>query len=214
MIVRVACLLFLALTAGAAAAQPQFAGAFAVPGVLCDCDPADFVFRTTQEIRGYAEPDPRGRVVRTVAAGRRIEANDWDDALTVVTTPARAVATRDVTIEQPQRFGEVRYVFWDPDGEPPTQPELRIQRGDEVEVMTWDEGYVYFRHRGVLYGTGGEFGSPALRWLRERNEEEVWFHLTPKPDRPAAWVRIEFPREGRRGNVEILCETHGGCVGE
>src|SRR5688572_4740748 len=107
----------LALLAGAATAQdagveeaPRFAGAFALPYLLCDCDPTDFVFRTTRPIPGYAEPDPAEPAIRTVEAGRLIEANDWNRALTVVDAPSVAVARHDVVFTRPEVYGDVRYL--------------------------------------------------------------------------------------------------------
>lgn len=200
------------LAAAPAAAQdaPRFAGAFALPYLLCDCDPADFVFRATQPLPGYAEADASGPVVRTVEAGERIAWGDWDSELTVVDTPAVAVALRDVALALPDVYGDVRYLEPDFEAEIPALDALPIAEGDTVAVMTWDEGYVYFRHGGVLYGTGDVLSDDDFRWLRRASTESSWLHLVAQDDRPAAWVRIDTA-EPPAGNVEVVCGTHAPC---
>jgi hypothetical protein len=193
---------------GRAEAQPEFAGTFAVPGVLCDCDPADFVFRTTRRIAGHATPDPSSEMIRRVEAGRLIEGNDWSEALTVVTMGGRAVASRDVTLTGLNDYGDARYVAWSEE-EMPTV-ELQVREGEEIEYLLADEGYVFFRHEGRLYGGMDPTADGAFA-TESRPQEAVWFHLVPREDRPAAWVEIRIPRGDRAGNVEVLCETHGGC---
>jgi hypothetical protein len=200
----------LSLAAGASAQAPRFAGAFALPGVLCDCDPTDFVFRTTRPVPGHAAPDAASPVVRTVDAGRLIEANDWSEAWTVVLTPAVATALRDTTLQNVHRYGAVRSVdTFDSGAETAALP---IRTGERVEYLTSVEGYAFFRYDGVVYGGDYPFYASAFARDREWGEQAVWFHLTPKPGRPAAWVRIVMDREDPARNVEMLCETHGGCV--
>jgi hypothetical protein len=206
--------LFVVLAGADARAQadaaPRFAGAFALPYLVCDCDPADFVFRTTRPVPGYAEPDASGPVVRTVDAGRRIEGNDWDHGLTVVETPSVFVARRDVVYTQLESFGDVRYLVWDAEEAFPTRDTLRIAEGDTVEVMTWEEGYVYFRYGGVLYGSGASTSDADFRRVRD-GDEAWWLHLAPKPGRPAAWVRVVTDSAHPDHNVEIVCGTHIEC---
>lgn len=204
-------LLVVLLLGTSASAQPSFSGAFAVPGVLCDCDPADFVFRTTRRIAGHATPDPSSEMVRRVEAGRLIEGNDWSEALTVVTLPGRATARRDVTLTGLNDYGDVRYVAWSED-EMPTV-ELLVREGDDVEYLLADEGYVFFRHAGRLYGGLDPTADGAFA-TQSRPQQAIWFHLVPRDGRPAAWVEIRFPGPGDVGNVEIVCETHGGCADE
>jgi hypothetical protein len=192
-------------------APPRFSGAFALPYLVCDCDPADFVFRTTRPVPGYAEPDASGPVVRTVAAGRLIEGNDWDRGLTVVVAPSVAVARRDVVYTGLEVFGDARYLDGDLYEAVPTLDTLRIAEGDTVEVMTWDEGYVYFRYGGVLYGSGESTSDDDFRWLTRGDGEAWWLHLTPRPGRSAAWVRIVPDPAHADHNVEIVCGTHVEC---
>jgi hypothetical protein len=191
-----------------AAAQPAFAGEFAIPGVLCDCDPADFVFRTTTPIDGHAEPDPASPVIRRVASRRLIEGNDWTEALTVVTRAARVVALADTVLADANVLGTARYDDLEQDAPTTT---LSIARGDTLWYLAAYQGYAWFRHRGVLYGTAGGLPIDTFR-IEEEPREVVWFRLTPRHGRPAAWVEIRYG--GRAdANVEMLCETHGGCVG-
>ncbi len=205
---RALLLLPLLLAAPSSAQAPDFAGAFALPYVLCDCDPADFVFRTTRALPGYAAPDPAGPVVRTVATGRLIEGNDWDEALTVTVTPGVAVARRALALPGWQRLGAVRSPP-DMDGLP--EVTLSLAAGDRVEYLLGEEGHAFLRHDGVVYAGVWPFGGEDFRWERAEPAYAVWLRLTPKPGRPAAWVRVEMDA-GRGRNVEVLCETHGGCV--
>lgn len=201
---RALLLLPLLLAAAADAQIPRFAGVFALPGVLCDCDPSDFVFRTTRAIPGYAHPDGAGRVVRTVDTGRLIEGNDWNEALTVTTTPAVGVAIRDLTIENAVSYGR-QHSIGDADyGE--EVGALTIRGGARIEVYNSVEGDTYFSYQGNTYA--GTIMLDAFRWEREWPEDEVWFHLIARPGRAAAWVRIEMDREHRASNVEVLCHTH------
>ena len=206
-----ALLVVLTWLAPAAAAQPRFAGEFAIAGVLCDCDPADFVFRTTRPLSGHADPDPASAVVRRVDAGRLIQANDWTEALTVVTEPVLAVALVD-TLLTVQHFGNVRWVDdfgGGTDGSP-----LRVQRGDTLTYLTSVEGYAFFSRDGELFGGDFPFYENAFRLSREWPRDTVWFRLTPRGDRPAAWVELRFTPDAADRNVEILCETHTGCTGK
>jgi hypothetical protein len=207
---RLALLVALVLV-GRAEAQPEFAGTFAVPGVLCDCDPADFVFRTTRRIPGHATPDPSSEMIRRVEAGRLIEGNDWSEALTVVTLAGRATARVDTTLIGLNDYGAARFVAWSED-ELPTV-ELQVRSGDEIELLLADQGYVFFRHEGRLYG-GFDPTADGVFEMETGPQEAVWFHLVPREDRPAAWVEIRMPRGDRAGNVEIVCETHTGCAPE
>ncbi len=189
-------------------AQPRFAGEFALPGVLCDCEPADFVFRTSRPLDGHETPDAGSPVIRRVDAGRLIEGNDWNEALTVVTRAGRAVARRDVTLTELNHYGDARYVEWSEE-ELPTV-DIAVPAGGTIEYLTADQGYVWFRHAGVLYGGFDPLASGAFA-VESRPAEAVWFHLVPRSGRPAAWVEIRFG-ERAGANVEMICETHGGCV--
>jgi len=201
--------LLLLAAPGASAQRPPFAGAFAVPGVLCDCDPTDFVFRTTRPLPGHAAPDAASPVVRTVDAGRLIEANDWSEALTVVPAPNVAEALRDTTLRHLRRHEGVDFLAEADTGA--VVPELAVRRGDRLEYLTSIEGYALFRHGGALYGGDYPFYG-VFRHEREWGGDDVWFRLTPKPGRPAAWVRLVMDRDDPARNVEVVCETHGGCV--
>jgi len=203
-------LLSLAACAVPAGAQPRFAGELALPGVLCDCDPADFVFRTTRRITGHAAPDAAGDVVRRVDAGRLIEGNDWSEALTVITETGVAIARDDAVLADVHAYGDARYVEW-PGEDRPTRT-LAIARGDTLEVLAADQGYVWYRHAGALYGGRDPMMDDGFAVLR-RPTEAIWFHLVPRAGRPSAWVEIRYG-DRSDANVEMLCETHGGCRGQ
>ncbi|HLA63540.1 MAG TPA: hypothetical protein VK610_03885 [Rhodothermales bacterium] len=207
LVVLVLLALFACAPRAGAQAVPRFAGTFGLPGILCDCEPSDFVFRALRDLPAYAEPDASGRVVRTVARGRLIEGNDWSQAITVVTNPGVAVAQSPVTLTDLHHYGAERFLGTNA-GEGEGGATLTLAAGDRVEFLEVDAGFAYIRAGGVVYGGQWPFNDPAFRWEREYPAIERWFHLTPKPGRPAAWVRLDW---GEGGNVEMLCNTHELC---
>lgn len=190
--------------------EPRFEGAFALPYIVCDCDPTDFVFRTTTSLQGYAEPSASGPVIRVVQPGRLIGGNDWDRVLSVTTRPQVAVAERDLTLEYVTRFGPVRYID-DPYDENLEVTTLTIPAGSTIELMDAEAGTAFFRFDGEMYSTG-EFAGIRVEDPDAYTPEETWYRLVPRGGRPAAWVRLEPDWSGRgEGNVEPLCNTHDPC---
>jgi hypothetical protein len=194
--------------APAAEDEPRFAGDFALPYVLCDCDTGILTYRATRPIPAYADPDASTPVVRTLEAGAAMAPGDRERELTVTVRPLRVTAARDVTVPEPQVYGPIRYLGWDLVDAAPTAERLRIPEGAAVEVLAVDMGYVYFRYEGVVYGSGALH--EGLDWPDTPIETETWFRLAATDEAPAAWVRLDFaaPPEG---NAEIACETYPDC---
>jgi hypothetical protein len=188
---------------------PPFDGAWAVPYLSCDCDPADFVFRTLAPLPGYAEPRATSRRVRTVDKNRRIEGNDWDRVLTVTVRPGVYHALRAVPLTGLTRYGPVRFLDDSSEGEPVEQ--LVVRKGQAVETVSGGgEGAVMVRIEGAVYlSDGGELWGDAFQEV-DPVVEAVWFRLTPKPGRPAAWVQGRWRPDDPAGapNLEMLCNTH------
>lgn len=184
------------------------AGLFAYFGSMCDCEPRDFVFRAVAPLRGHAAPDAASPVVRTVAPGRRIEGNDWDVLVTVVTSAETRTLARDLRVEGARRMPDPRLGNWT---DLPELPAFTLPAG--TRITTYDaygeEGF--FHVDGATY----ELALPVLDgdlWSGPPTGEaavETWFRLRPRAGAPAAWVRIDWRDTSR---VQMLCETHGGCV--
>ena len=190
------------------APQIQTGGAFAYFGTTCDCDERDFVFRTLGPVEAHTQPTARSRVVRTVAAGRLIEGNDWDNVVTVITSPARGTLTHPFGLVDARRMNDARRGDWDRSSDAGT---VTIPAGTAVEVYSnyGGDGYARFGNRTYF---GGIPGDEDIAWERGSDgvpAEETWFRLVARPDAPAAWIRVAWSGEP---NVELLCETHGGCV--
>lgn len=215
-----ACLLLLAALPASAQSDslrvdaPQdsirFAGAFALPYLICDCDPSVLVFRAVRALPGYADADTSGSVIRTVATGELIEGSDWDAALTVVDRPDLAFALDTLTLPV-QRFGRIRTTEnLEEDGE---DVALHLADGDRIEFLIDDFGYGFFRWNGVLYGTPmALLDDERVAWEHAVAQTATWLHLTPKNGRPAAWVLGEVPSRGpgsdeARFNLELVCES-------
>lgn len=213
-----AALLALALLAAAPDAA-QTAPPFAIEAVFCDCDPRDTVLRTRRAVRAYATPDRTGRAVRTVAAGRLIEGNDWTDALTVVERPDRVVLTRPVRFETVRRFPGTTRPQWDAGRD---EGPLALPAGTAVELLGGDQGDGYFRAGGVLYYADGlymlvrlpEYGETDANARRDGppGRTSVWFRLRPRAGQPAAWVEVPVsPTDAPALGFEMVCETHSVC---
>lgn len=192
---------------GAQTAEPQFSftGAFAYYGVLCDCDPDDFVFLTRVPLSGHADPDPSSPVVRTVAANRLIEGNDWDLVVTVVTDPHTGTLRAPVRLDGAVPTTDPRRADWN---DAPRIGALTVPAGTRVEVYSDDGGDGYANYGGRTY-YGAFAWTDKLEITQGTGAEAQWYRLVARGDAPAAWVEI---RAQDRAQVEMLCETHSGCV--
>lgn len=214
-------LLLAALLATAASARAQdhdplaprteprftFTGVFAYFGSLCDCDTRDIVFLTRRAIPAHAEPDPSSPVVRTVAANRLIEGNDWDAEVTVVTRAATGALRRPLRIAGASRMADPRRSDWDEAAEVPA---FTLPAGTRVAVYDAYSDYGYINAAGVTYSGSVPMGD-EVRWDQGgegSGDATLWWRLLPRNGEPAAWIEVDW-RDERR--FRMLCETHGGC---
>jgi hypothetical protein len=196
----------LAAIAPLASAQPRHGGVFAYAGGDCGT-----TYVTTRPVPAYAVPQAVGTPVRQVDAGRRVEPNDRSDELTVVRSPGRLVARRDLEVPE--------WAYFDPARTASRAP-LRIPRGTRVEVLgDAGDGYAVFRMGGAVYSGQGTTTSgipvdPSLVDAATRQdfvvesfpETEVWVRLVARGGRPAAWLNTRQPGVRLVDNPEAACE--------
>lgn len=186
----------------------RFAGAFAIPYVLCDCDPALTVLQTTRAVAGYADADTSSRVVRMLPAGAFIEPALVDTYLTVVVRPGEAVLRDTLTLDA-RRYGPVRVLPSDEDAG--TDVRLSLAAGDRLEYIEsdWDFGFV--RVGGVVYGTHMQnLEDDRVEWMRRVPEAEVWSRLAATATEPAAWVRQYGRLDEGAPATRPFCESATG----
>lgn len=184
-------------------AQLRFEGTFASYGIACDCDPADYVFLTRRALAGRAHPSSSGRIVRTVEANRRIEGNDFDDALEVVRRAGVAVVLRAHTLRNAVDLGPVRLLSRAASLDRTT--DLTLRERERIELLGGNgEGGEFLRVRGRVYFVEGA-EEAALRRLTEP-EIATYLHLVARPGKPAAWVEVRW--WGPRANLLELANTH------
>ena len=133
---------------------------------------------TVAAVRAHSAPTSQSRVVRTIDAQRRVDANDYSESLTAVLRSGLTRAVQPVSFEAASAgSGETRTV--------------RLGAGDEVEVLgNAGEGFVYFTSgTSVLVGfIPGYYGGGEVEVVR-RPVVEIWVRLIEHGgDRPAAWL--------------------------
>lgn len=186
------------------------AGDFAFFGTLCDCNESDFVFRTRGPLAGHAEPFMSSPVVRMVDAGRLIEGNDWDYVVTVVHAPQTGVLAKPVRLRGARQMPDPRRGAW---GVGVEMGDVMAPAGTRVEVYSDYAGEGYVRYGDTTY-LGGVPSEDDVTWDPmpvARPYDSTWYRLIPRRGAPAAWVWIRNHTD--ETNVEMLCETHNGCVG-
>ena len=183
----------------------EFTGVFAYWGSMCDCDMRDMVLRTLVPLQGHAQPDPSSPVVRTVAANRLIEGNDWDADLTVVTRAPTGTLRAPLRVSNARIMSDPTRDNWGDSGQ--ALP-FTIPAGTRLTVFDayGDSGYARF---GDMTYYGDVPLTENLLDVSGGTASTYWWRLTPKDDAPAAWVEVDW-RDTRR--VQMLCETHGGCA--
>ena len=187
--------------------EPQivFDGVFAYWGSMCDCDVRDMVLRTLVPVEGHAQPTRSSPVVRVVDANRLIEGNDWDADLTVVTRAPTGTLRAPLRVTDARLMSDPRRGNWDDVS--PARP-FTIPAGTRVAVYDSysDSGSARFGET-TYYGTVPM--TDDLRGASDDVTSSYWWRLTPKGDTLAAWVEIDW---GNTRRLQMLCETHGGCV--
>jgi hypothetical protein len=133
---------------------------------------------TRSAVSAYSAPTPVSRVLRTVDAQRRIDANDYSESLTAVLEPGL------IRLRQP-----VEAVGYRMGGEASTTFPLRA--GDEVTILAFGpEESVYFEREGTIFSgfVPGSYGGDLAEVVREP-VTELWVRLVAySDDRPASWV--------------------------
>ena len=184
----------------------SFTGLFAYYGSMCDCDTRDLVLRTLAPISGHAEPDPSSPVVRTVAANRLIEGNDWDVEVTVVESAPTTVLRRPLQVREAQRMTDPRRGGW---GDGPETTAFTLPAGTRLTSYDSYGDSGYFHADGVTYY--GTIPSDEEEVFVSEVKSSRWWRLVPRNGGPAAWVKVSNMADESR-SFEQLCETHDGCV--
>jgi hypothetical protein len=141
-------------------------------------------WQTDAAVRAYSAPTEASRPIRTIDALRRVDANDYTEALTAVLRNGRARARAAMRIPDAVNLTTAR-----------TGP-LALAAGEEFEVLARaPEGVGYFLYRGALYagtvpGFSVQAAGPQVDMLAQP-VTELWVRLVEHgADRPAAWLNV------------------------
>ena len=190
--------------------EPAFtsSGIFAYFGSMCDCDTRDIVLLTRRPVAAHAEPDPSSPVVRTIAANRLIEGNDWDAEVTVVTTAATGTLRRAFRVSNVRRMQDPRRSDWD---DVPESEAFTLPAGTRVAVFGSYSDFGFMNAAGVTYSGTIPVGD-EVAWGpggEDATRDTLWWRLLPRNGEPAAWIPVDWNDESR---FQMLCETHSGCT--
>lgn len=161
---RLSIVAFLAVVARPAAAQapPEpLPATFLAGGATAGGCRAQW--QTVAAVSARSAPTDAAAMTRTVDALRRVDANDYSEALTAVLEPGRLRLRAAISVG--------------------TSPALRLSAGDELRVLAVRDGLTTFAYGGRLY----EERLGDVETLQEP-VAEVWVFLLPRDDRPAAWL--------------------------
>ena len=140
-------------------------------------------WQTTAAVQARTAPMAFARAIRTVDGNRRVEANDYTEAVRVVLQPGLVRARRATVLRASSRGESAR---------------IELAAGETLDVLdTVGEGVAEFVWRGVLYqgevpGYSVQTSDPAseLEVVR-RPFVEVWVRLVEHDaERPAAWLNV------------------------
>ncbi len=120
-------------------------------------------WQTVAAVSARSAPTDAAAMTRTIEGMRRVDANDYSEALTAVLEPGRVRLRAAVSAG--------------------TNPTLLLSAGDELRVLTTSNGLTTFAYGGRLY----EARLGEVETLQEP-VAEVWIFLVPRDDRPAAWL--------------------------
>ncbi|MEM1117957.1 MAG: hypothetical protein AAF845_16240 [Bacteroidota bacterium] len=134
-------------------------------------------WRTVAAVQAHSAPTSQSRVIRTIDAQRRVDANDYSESLTAVLRPGLVRVAETIAFEAVGAgSGEVQDVEYAP--------------GDEIDVLgNAGEGFVYFASGPSVYVgfIPGYYGGSEVEVVQEP-VVEIWIYLVPRGDRPAAWL--------------------------
>ena len=125
-------------------------------------------WQTTAAVSARSAPTDASAATRTVDALRRVDANDYAEALTAVLEPGRVRLRASLVV---------------PDTPGSGGPGLRLAAGDELRTLAGQDGFTTFVYGGRLYEA-----RLAEADVLQTPVSEVWVLLVPRDDRPAAWL--------------------------
>ena len=158
---RLIALALIALPAAAQAPPEPLPATFLAGGATAGGCRAQW--QTVAAVAARSAPTDAAAMTRTIDAQRRVDANDYSEALTAVLEPGRVRLRAPVTV-----------------GATPT---LRLSAGDELRVLAVSDGLTTFAYGGRLYEA--RLGDVETLQLPV---SELWVFLLPRDDRPAAWL--------------------------
>ena len=125
-------------------------------------------WQTNAPVRAYSAPTDVSAAVRTLDAARRVDANDYSEALTAVLEPGRIRLRAAVDVPSTPGSGTAG---------------LRLAAGEDLRVLVTSDGFTTFVYGGRLYEA--RLGDVEVL---QAPVTEVWVRLLPRDDRPAAWL--------------------------
>ena len=170
--------LLLLLSVSAASGQSNPSPVTFVPGGASD-DGCYHQWVTTSAVRAYSAPSDQSQHVRTVEADRRIDANDYSEALTAVAEPGVIRALRDLVADGVELgSGQGRSV--------------PVAQGQEIALLSSGSANAsFFAVDGVVYQgyIPGFENSTGNVEVARYPEAQVWVRLIDRGSgKPAAWV--------------------------
>jgi hypothetical protein len=141
-------------------------------------------WQTNAAVRAYSAPTEVSRYIRTIDGLRRVDANDYTEALTAVLRNGRVRARTAL------RLSDALNLTNDRSGP------IAVATGEEFEVLARaPEGQAYFLYRGNLFvgsvpGFSVQASGPSVEVISEP-VTELWVRLVEHgADRPAAWLNV------------------------
>lgn len=125
-------------------------------------------WQTNAAVRAHSAPTDASAPIRTVDALRRVDANDYTEAITAVLEPGRVRLRTALRVPAPPGSGTAG---------------LQLASGEEIRVLATSGGFSTFTYGGRVYEARLE-GAETL----QEPVVEVWVRLAAREDRPAAWL--------------------------
>lgn len=125
-------------------------------------------WQTVAAVRAHSAPTDVSAAIRTIDALRRVDANDYSEAVTAVLESGRVRLRAATTVPEAPGSGSAG---------------LRLAAGEEVRMLYTADGFTTFVYGGRVYearlGDAETLQAPVV---------EVWVRLLAREDRPAAWL--------------------------
>ena len=158
-------------------------------------EPPDLAIdRIVAAVRAHSAPTDVSAAIRTIDAARRVDANDYSEAVTAVLEAGRVRLRTAVTIPGAPGSGSAG---------------LRLAAGEELRVLATADGFTTFVYGGRVYEARLE-GAETL----QAPVVEVWVRLLPREQQAAAHHgRGDAPRHRQEDeNREVLGQQRLGHV--